>query len=111
MGGPAESAVLEAAVAERTLRELAERAASVERAVMLAPDETLTSSHAALVSQLEDGVAAYERLVAAAAGYVAEDGRTTVENPAISRLGEATDLLRGIAAGLSELRTTGPYPG
>jgi hypothetical protein len=111
MGGPAESAVLEAAVAERTLRELAERAASVERAVMLAPDETLTSSHAALVGQLEDGVTAYERLVAAAAGYVAEDGRTTVENPAISRLREATDLLRGIAAGLSELRTTVPYPG
>jgi hypothetical protein len=111
LGGPAEPAVLEAAVAEQTLRELAERAASVERAVALAPDETLTRSHAELVAQLEDGVTAYERLVAAAAGYVAEDGRTATENPAISRLREATDLLRGIAAGLSELRTTGPYPG
>ncbi len=108
LGGPAEGALLEAAVAERSLRELAERAACVERAVRLAPDPTLTQSHAALVAQLDDGVTAYERLVAAAAGYVAEDGRPSLENPAISRLREATDLLRGIAAGLSELRQAGP---
>jgi hypothetical protein len=111
MGGPAESAVLEAAVAERTLRELADRAASVERAVTLAPDGTLSRSHAALVAQLDEGVTAYERLVAAAAGYVAEDGRTVTENAAVTRLREATDMLRGIAAGLSELRAAGPYPG
>jgi hypothetical protein len=105
-GGPAESAVLEAAVAERTLRDLAERAAQVERAIRLAPDPTLTASHAALVVHLEEGVEAYEKLVAAAAGYVAEDGRPAMEPAAIGRLREATDLLRGIAAGLSELRTT-----
>jgi hypothetical protein len=109
LGGPAEPAALEARVAEHTLRELADRAASVERAIRLAPDEPLTRSHAALVAQFEDGVTAYERLVAAAAGYVAEDGRTTVESPAIGRLREATDLLRGIAAGLAELRTAQPY--
>jgi hypothetical protein len=80
----------------------------VERAVRLAPDETLLASHTALVAQLDDGVTAYERLVAAAAGYVAEDGRPATEYIAISRLREATDLLRGIAAGLSELRTAGP---
>jgi len=111
LGGPAESAVLEATVAERSLRELAERAASVERALVLAtPDNgpPLAHAHAALVSQLDDGVGAYERLVAAAAGYVAEDGRTGLDNPAVARLREATDLLRGIAAGLSELRTAGP---
>jgi hypothetical protein len=107
-GGPAESAVLEAAVAERSLRELAERAAMVERAIRLAPDQTLLASHTALVAQFDDGVTAYERLVAAAAGYVAEDGRPATEHVAISRLREATDLLRGIAAGLSELRTAGP---
>jgi hypothetical protein len=107
-GGPAESAVLEAAVAEHALRELAERAASVERAIRLAPDDTLLASHAALVAQLEEGVTAYERLVAAAAGYVAEDGRPATEHVAITRVREATDLLRGIAAGLSELRTAGP---
>jgi hypothetical protein len=110
LGGPAESAVVEAAAAEQTLRELAERAALVERAVLLAPDQTLTGSHAALVAQLEDGVTAYERLVAAAAGYVAEDGRAATESLAIGRLREATDLLRGIAAGLSELRMAGPTP-
>lgn len=49
-------------------------------------------------------MAAYERLVAAAAGYVAEDGRTTGQHPATGRLTEATDLLRGVAAGLAELR-------
>ncbi|MDT4987986.1 MAG: hypothetical protein QOI74_2080 [Micromonosporaceae bacterium] len=111
LGGPAAPAVVEAAVAEETLRELAERVAAVERAVRLASDETLTSAHAALVGQLDEGVTAYERLVAAAAGYVAEDGRTVAGTPAVSRLREATDLLRGIAAGLSELRTTGPSGG
>nr|WP_205861142.1 hypothetical protein [Planosporangium flavigriseum] len=104
LGGPAQPAVLEAAVAERTLRDLAERAASVERAVRMSPDEALAQAHAELVAQLEDGVAAYEQLVAAAAGYVAEDGRPAAENAAVSRLREASDLLRGIAAGLSELR-------
>jgi hypothetical protein len=108
LGGPAGSAVPEAAVAERTLRDLAERTASVERAVRLAPDETLARAHTELVTQLEDGVAAYEQLVAAAAGYVAEDGRPAAGNAAVSRLREATDLLRGIAAGLSELRTARP---
>jgi hypothetical protein len=108
MGGPAEPALQEAAVAERSLRELAERAASVERAVRLAPDQALVHSHAELVAQFEDGVAAYEQLVAAAAGYVAEDGRPAAGNAAASRLREATDLLRGIAAGLSELRAARP---
>lgn len=108
LGGPAEPAVAEAAVAGRTLRELAERAASVERAVRLAPDEALTRAHVELVTQFEAGVAAYEQLVVAAAGYVAEDGRPAAGNAAVSRLREATDLLRGIAAGLAELRTAGP---
>jgi hypothetical protein len=116
LGGPAEGAVLEATVAERSLRELAERAAGVEKALALAPDDArafLAQSHRELVAQLDDGIDAYERLVAAAAGYVAEDGRPVgPENLAIVRLREATDLLRGIAAGLSELRAAGqPAPG
>lgn len=113
-GGPAEPAVLEAAVAERSLRELAERAADVERALRLAPDDArtpLTEAHGELVAQLGEGVTAYERLVAAAAGYIAEDGRIgPAENQSVVRLREATDLLRGIAVGLSELRTTGSPP-
>jgi hypothetical protein len=107
LGGPAESAMLEATAAERALRDLADRAARVEKAIRLAPADArseLEQSHQVLIGQLDDGVAAYERLVAAAAGYVAEDGRGAVEHPSVSRLAEATDLLRGVAAGLSELR-------
>jgi hypothetical protein len=106
LGGPAESAVLEAAVAEHTLRELGERTAAVERAVQLAPGEPgLREAHEELLGHFTEGVAAYESLVGAAAGYVAMDGRATADTSSVSRLTEATDLLRGIAAGLSELTT------
>lgn len=103
--GPGEAALLEAAVAERGLRELAHRAAGVERGLRYAgsPD-ALGQAHRALVAQFEDGVTAYEELVGAAAGYVAEDGRTTLEHPTVNRLTEATDMLRGIAMGFMELR-------
>jgi hypothetical protein len=110
LGGPAESAVLEAASAERTLRDLGERTAAVERAVRVAPgDAGLEEAHGELLGAFTEGVVAYERLVAAAAGYVAMDGRATADTSSVSRLVEATDLLRGIAAGLSEMspRLTG----
>ncbi|MFV2010114.1 MULTISPECIES: phage shock envelope stress response protein PspM [unclassified Micromonospora] len=103
--GPGESAQLEAAVAEQSLRDLAYRVASVEKAVRLAPaDAGLANSHRVLVEQLEAGTIAYEGLVAAAANYVAEDGRAIGQHPSVSRLTEAGDLLRGVAAGLAELR-------
>jgi hypothetical protein len=106
LGGPASSAVLEAATAERTLRDLGERTAAVERAVRLnASDTGLDRAHAELLARFTEGVDAYEQLVGAAAGYVAQDGHLTADDPAIGRLREATDLLRGIADGLSELRT------
>lgn len=111
LNGPGDGALIEAAAAERSLRDLAHRVAAVERALRFAPPDAapdLTRAHADLVGQLDTGVAAYERLVAAAAGYVAEDGREPAGHPAVARLTEATDLLRGIAAGLSELRTTRP---
>lgn len=106
--GPADTAVLEASVAERSLRDLVDRVAVVERALGVAPADArpaLDAAHRALLDQLEDGVTAYERLVAAAAGYVAEDGRAATEHPATVRLTEATDMLRGVADGLAELRT------
>lgn len=106
--GPADTAVLEAAAAERSLRDLIDRAAAVERALGVAPADVrpaLDAAHGALVDQLEDGVTAYERLVAAAAGYVAEDGRAGTGHPATARLTEATDMLGGVADGLAELRT------
>jgi hypothetical protein len=111
LDGPAKGALQEAAAAERGLRDLAERTASIERALRVAPADArpdLDRSHRELLRQLDDGVTAYERLVAAAASYLAEDGRPTAEHPSIGRLTEATDLLRGVAAGLSELRTAYP---
>ena len=106
--GPGEAAVLEAAVAEQWLRDLGQRVAMVERALPLSPADkraALDESHASLAGQFTEGVTAYERLVAAAASYVAEDGHpVTGGHPAMSGLVDATDRLRGIAEGLSELR-------
>jgi hypothetical protein len=107
LGGPAEAAVLEAAVAERGLRDIAQRLATVERAQRFAPEDArppLREAHDALLAQLNSGVAAYERLVAAAAGYLAEDGRVIVDHSATARLAEAADMLRHVADGLAELR-------
>lgn len=109
--GVAEPAVAEATAADRSLRDLAARVADVERAIRLAPPEThrpLQEARVALSSQLDSGVAAYERLVVAAAGYVAENARPDVEHPAAARLTEATDLLHGVASALAELRATDP---
>ncbi|MGI5215541.1 phage shock envelope stress response protein PspM [Plantactinospora sp. CA-290183] len=108
--GPAGPAVLEAAVAEHSLRDLCQRLASVERALRLAPADAraeLDAAHHGLSVQLDEGVRAYERLVAAAAGYVAEDAREDHGPGAVVRLTEATELLRAVAAGLAELRTVG----
>jgi hypothetical protein len=110
--GPGSEALLEAASAEQWLRDLGQRAASVERAIPLTPadqQQALQTSHASLSAQFADGVTAYERLVAAAAGWVAEDGQPVADDrhPSYFRLTEATDRLRGLADGLSELRKFG----
>ena len=107
--GPGEAAVLEAAVAEQWLRDLGQRVATVERAIPLTPADrraAIEQSHAALAEQFTDGVGAYERLVAAAASYVAEDGHPLADHkhPALSSLVDATDRLRGLAEGLAELK-------
>lgn len=99
--GAAGEAVAEATVAEGALRELAERAAIVERASMLGPaGDQLGSALASLIDQLETGVSAYERLVAAAAGCIASAGAP------IDSLADATAFLRGVAEGLADLSTT-----
>lgn len=104
LGPAAESAVLDATVAERSLRDLAQRTASVERAMGLGPaGEALKPAHAALASQLEQGVTAYEQFVTAAAGCVAEDSAT------VGNLADATAFLRGVAEGLADLRSA-PQP-
>ena len=107
--GPGEEALLEAATAEHWLRDLGQRVASVEKAIPLSPPDrrpALEQSHASLAEQFVEGVEAYERLVAAAASYVAEDGHplADMKHPAFSSLIDATDRLRGLAEGLSELK-------
>lgn len=109
LGGPAAETVAEAASAERALRELGERTAGVERTMRTVSGEAarpLWQAHSELLTQFTEGVGTYEQYVAAAAGYVAEDGRIAGPSPAVGRLTDATDLLRGISQGLSELRQT-----
>jgi len=100
-GGPGETAVREATVAERELRALARRASGAERGLAYGGSP---ESVRVLVAHFERGVSAYEQLVGAAAAYVAEDERTARAQPSVSQLTEATELLRGIALGFSELR-------
>jgi hypothetical protein len=104
-GGPVDTTVLEAMAAEPALRKLAKRAAGVERGLPYAASrESVDRSLNALVTQFEQGVTAYEDLVGAAVTCVAEEGRITSDQQSVSRLTEATDLLRGIALGFAELR-------
>lgn len=106
LDGPIGGAVAEARGAEAALRDLAERALSVDRALEFAPDDLvspLADARHVMLEQLTDGASSYERLVAAAAECVAEDGRFG-EQAAIGRLTEATEMLRGFARGLTELR-------
>lgn len=102
----------EAALAEGALRDLAERVASVERALKIPRSGNparaqLDAAHADLVSHFTDGVAAYEGLVAAAGTVVAEMGRLG-EPVAIDRLVEAGDRMRGVAAGIAEFTARSP---
>lgn len=99
-------AVQEAAVAERSLRDLTERVLTLERALKFAaPDgrRGLTEARTLLLARLDDGVATYERLVAAVATCVAEDG-ISGDPVARTRLTDAADKMAAFAAGLAELR-------
>jgi hypothetical protein len=94
----------ESADAARLLREAASRLVAVERAAAVAPADArrrLDESSLRLRTGLADGVAAYERLVGAAAECVAaaHDGE---EVAVATRLADATDRLRGLAAGVAE---------
>lgn len=96
----------EAAVAERALRDLAERTAAIERVLKLPAESAgsrtqLTAAHSEMVTQLRDGVGAYEGFVTAAASVVAETG--LMDDPVSTRrLTEASDRLRGMAEALAE---------
>jgi hypothetical protein len=99
-------------VAERSLRDLADRAAGLQRALPYgASQQSLGHAHDALVAEFDQGVRGYEELVGAAAACVAEEGRTLREQPSVNHLTEAADLLRGIAEGFAELRHAGRSAG
>jgi hypothetical protein len=103
MGSVAAGTRREAGAAEGALREVAARLVAVERAATVAPADArarLDAGAAALRGGLADGVTAYERLVAAAGECVAADGGP--DGLVVRRLAEATDALRGLAAGLAE---------
>lgn len=114
--GHGAAVLTEAAAAEHSLRDLAHRVAGVERALRFAPADSgigLQEAHRTLLGQLTDGVTAYETLVAASAGYVAEDARAGAhlgDPGTANRLTEAADLLRGVTDALTELRPPGPAP-
>jgi hypothetical protein len=107
VGAPA---LREAGLAENALRDLAHRVAGVERTLRFSPDgsrDRLATAHRELTAQLETGVEAYERLVAAAAECVAADRQVTAPGEPTSRLTDAGDLLHGLAAALTELKAAG----
>ncbi|MPZ25168.1 MAG: hypothetical protein GEV12_01615 [Micromonosporaceae bacterium] len=101
-------AAREAGGVERELRELTDRVASLEQALRAAPppaEPALRELHTDHVTRLEHGVAAYEQFVVAAAGYLSESARVgDPPGPAVAGLTDATERLRGVTAGLAELR-------
>jgi hypothetical protein len=111
VGPGAEETQGEALQAEQALRATAGRLVAVERAAAVAPVDVrgrLDEGASALRAGLVDGIAAYERLVAAAGECVAAD--CAGDFLLTRRLADATDKLRGLAAGLVETaRITGPY--
>lgn len=109
-GLPADEAeaVREAAGVERELRELTNKVAGIEQALRVAPAEArppLEELRADHIARLEQGVAAYEQFVVAAAGYLSESARAGSSAPAaLGGLTDATERLRAVTAGLAELR-------
>ncbi|MDQ6874702.1 MAG: hypothetical protein M3042_06515 [Actinomycetota bacterium] len=102
--------VTEAAAAERFLRDLAARVDAIESALPIAPAEDaagLWEARQLLLGRLAEGTDAYERLVAVAAHCLAAGSAGPLGAApdlfALRRLEEATDRLRGLAAGWHEV--------
>jgi hypothetical protein len=114
LAGPEREAVGEANSVERQLRQLTSQIAGLEEALRHAPAEArrplqeLRDDH---LTQLQDGVAAYEQYVVAAAGYLAESERANGRaDDALTGLAAATEQLRGVTEGFAELRRLEEQP-
>lgn len=111
LGEAAEDTAVEADRAAIALRRYAARLAAVEaaRAATGSTDaRELDQAVASLSARLESGVAAYERLVRAAAEAVAASGSGRPDPMAMRQLEDATDRVAGLAKGLREV---GKLPG
>jgi hypothetical protein len=108
MAGEGTEALREARTVEVALRDMAERIASVERALPIDGSPQLRAAHADLLERFTAGVGAYENMVSASAHYVAEQGRLGSAT-SLTGLIDASDRLRGFAAGLADLRATDVY--
>lgn len=104
LGSAAGDTKAEADVAAVALHTHTERLIAVETALSGGgPSAELDETVRRLAARLEEGVAAYERLVSATAEAVAAMGDGTPDPLAMQRLGDATDRLSGLAAGLREI--------
>jgi hypothetical protein len=110
LGGPVDMAALEATVAERALRAVGERAALVERANRLGHGRRSSpgaaapaGTHQQLAAHFSEGVAAYESLVKAAAGYLAADGQAELDSRLVQRLSEETQRLHEVTNRIADV--------
>lgn len=106
LGPAAGDTAAEARAAADVLRERAGRIVTLESARADAPRDAkpeLAGAIGLAHTQLTDGVAAYERLVSAAASAVAAAGGDPNTALTDHRLRDATDALSGLAAGLREI--------
>lgn len=105
LGPVAADTQAEADAAAAALRDYAARLVTVESAARSAAGGRLDDTARSLAARLDAGVEAYERMVAAAADAVAVTEADGAPDPVAMRtLGDATDRLSGLAAGLREVR-------
>ena len=107
----ASEALTEGRSSLRTLRTLAHRIRSLEKAMSMSSPprrQALEHSHQQMVSQLHSGVEAFEEMVGSVAQVLAEqsalEGSMSSQDVRMVRLHESTQKLHGFAEGISQMR-------